>query len=259
MTSKKSPRRTSARAKAKLDSTVIEQVRTILNPCRERFGFSFTMNRWWDLVREERSEYERRTKKQARRRGRPYDDSGRYVALLLAVIFEEYTGQRPARTTRSAETDTKLRDKDYPFYKFCRAACDAIGDDTSDNAFVEAIDELSGRGDWEANVPALRKLLWGGLRMADADYEQVRSHFSLALDAVAEGNLPSDILSPGPPIQVSLGSALIDAVVHLREPLDDEEKAGRALDRLGVDRAAISGMRKDEIAEFLLEALGKLG
>jgi hypothetical protein len=253
MTSKKSSRRTSARSKGKLDTTVIERLRTILNPCRERFGLSFTMERWRDLVLKDRSDYTRRTKTQARGRGRPYDDSGRFAALLLAVIFEEYTGKRPARTTRLTETDTELRDKDYPFYKFCRAACDAIGIDTSDNAFVEAIDELSGRGDWEANIPGLRKLLWGGLPMSDADCEQVRSRFSLALDAVAEGKLLHDIVWPGPPIRITVASALIDAAVHLREP----RKADRALDRLGLDRAAISTMRKDEIAELLLEALRK--
>jgi hypothetical protein len=120
----------------------------------------------------------------------------------------------------------------------------------SDKAIVEAIDELSGRGMREANFSALRTLVWGGMGMADADYEQVRSHFSMALDAIAEGKLPSDIVSPGPPIQITVGSALIDAV-HLREPLNDEEltKAGRAL------RAAISTMRKDEIAEIILRSV----
>jgi hypothetical protein len=229
---------------------VIEQFRTIINPVRERFGFGFTMERWADLVREARDEYEYRTKKQPRGRGRPYDDSGRFVALLLAVIFEEYTGKPPVRTRRSTVTDTNLRDKDYPFHKFCRAACDAAGNDASDKAIIEAIDELSGRGMREANFPRLRILLWGELPMTDADSEQVRSHFSMALDAVAQGKLLSDIVSPGPPVQITVGSALIDAV-HLREPLGDEElsKAGRAL------RAAISAMRRDEIAEIILRAV----
>jgi hypothetical protein len=227
----------------------------MISPVRERFGFGFTMERWADLVKRDRRQHAARTRNKKRGRGRPYDDPGRFAALLLAVIVTEYSGKRPARTTRSTETDTKFRDKDYPFHRFCRAACDAIGIDVSDKAFREAIDELSGRGDWEANVPALRKLLWGGLRMADADFDRVRSHFSMALDAVAGGKNPSDILSPGPP-QQTVASSLIDAV-HLREPLDDGElsKAGRALDRLGVDRAEISAMRKDEIAEIVLTAL----
>jgi hypothetical protein len=236
---------------------VIEQLRTIIKPVRERFGFGFTMERWSDLVKRDHRQHAARNRNKVRHRGRPYDDPGRFVALLLAVIFEEFAGRRPGRTTRSMETDTKRRDKDYRFYKFCRVACDTIGIDTSDNAFVEAIDELSGRGGWEANIPALRTLLWGGFPMADAEYEQVRGHFSLALDVVAEGKLLSHIVSLGPPVQITVGSALIDAAVHLREPLDEQElsKAGQALDRLGVDRAAISEMRKDEIAEIVLRAL----
>ena len=56
--------------------------------------------------------------------------------------------------------------------------------------------------------------------MAAADYEQVRNHFSMALDAVAQGKLPSDVLS--------VGSALIDAAVHLQER-DDVRPAEFAL------------------------------
>jgi hypothetical protein len=224
------------------------------------------MKRWWDLARQDRSEYKRQTKKQVRSRGRPYDDPGRFAALLLAVILEEYTGRRPGRTTRWTETNTKLRDKDYPFYNFCRQACDAIGmNDTSDKAFVEAIAELSGRGHWEANVPALRLLLWAELRMADADFEQVRGRFSMALDAIAEGKRLSDTVLEGPSQQATVGRALIDAI-HLREPLHGEEvgRGGRALDRLRVDARAISApsggrMRKDQIAKIILEALGKIG
>jgi hypothetical protein len=147
-----SQRRTSARAKAKLDSTVMEKLTTIVSPNRERFGLNFTMERWSDLVRRDQREYKRRAKSKARSRGRPYDDPGRFAALLLAVIFEEYTGRRPGRTTRWTENDTSARDKDYPFYKFCREACDAIGmEHTTDKAFVGAIAELGGRGQWEAN------------------------------------------------------------------------------------------------------------
>jgi hypothetical protein len=255
MTSKKKPpRKTSARAKAKallqpkqFDSADIERLRTILNPCRERFGFDFTMRRWSDLVWESRSDYERQTKEQARGRGRPYDDSGRYAALLLGVIFEEYTGRLPGRTTRWREKDTKLRDKTHPFSRFCREACNAIGmKDASDKAFREAVDEVKRRGLVEANVFALRWQLWGGSEMADAEYGQVRRRFSQALDAVAEGKLLSNTLPAGSSEQTTVRSALIDAV-HLRERLDDEElgKAGRALDRL------VRLRRKGQIAEII--------
>jgi len=55
--------------------------------------------------------------------------------------------------------------------------------------------------------------------MTTADHEQVRFHFSMALDAVVEGKLPSDVLSPGPP-PITVGGALIDAAVHLLEQED---------------------------------------
>jgi hypothetical protein len=237
MTTSKPSKRTVSRSRSELDPRVVERLCAILNPCRERFAFDFTIKHWSALVSQDRSEYKRQTKKQPRSRGRPYDDTGRFAALLLAVIFEEYTGRRPGRTTRWTETDTGKRDKDYPFYQFCREACDAIGmDDITDKAFVEAIAELRGRGQWEANVPALRMLLWGQLRMADAEYVQVRRLFSLALDAVVEGKLLSDMVSAKPSPQIAVRRALIDAV-HLREPLDKEElsKADRALERIPVD------------------------
>ena len=69
--------------------------------------------------------------------------------------------------------------------------------------------------------------------MAAADYEQVRNHFFMALDAVAEGKLLSHVLSPGPPV-ITVESALIDAAVHLQEQED---------------------MRKDQLAEFVLRVL----
>jgi hypothetical protein len=212
---------------------VIEQLRTILNPVRERFGLGVTMERLADLVKRDRQELADLTQNMERGRGRPPDDGGRFAALLLAVVFDEFTGTLPGRSTRTGETDTKLRDQNSPFYTFCRAACDAIGINVN-AALKEAIAELKGRGKLEANFPGLRKLLWGGLTMAPADYEQVRIHFSMALNAFAEGKLPSDVLSPGPPVQITVESALIDAV-HLQEPLED--------------------MGKDQIAVIVLRAL----
>jgi hypothetical protein len=125
----------------------------------------------------------------------------------------------------SSDTDTDTRDSDKGsrFYKFCRPACDAIGIDVTDMAFRGAIDELKSGGKLEANFLALRIELWGGLQMADVDLEQVRIHFSMALQAVAEEKLLSDVLSPGPPVQITVESALIDATAHLKEPLADAQ------------------------------------
>ena len=98
-------------------------------------------------------------------------------------------------------------------------------------ALKAAIAEFKGRGKLEANFLALRIELWGGLQMADADYEQVRDHFFKALDALAKGKALSDILSPGPPVQVTIGRALIDAVHLMQEAhvyyLDKEQIEAR--------------------------------
>jgi hypothetical protein len=87
----------------------------------------------------------------------------------------------------------------------------------------------------EAKLLAVRIALFRGLPMAAADYEQISVHFSMALDAVARGKLLSDVLSPGPPVEMTVGGALIDAAVHLQEPLED--------------------MQKDRLAEIVLRAL----
>jgi len=214
---------------------VIEQLRAILKPVRERL-FEFTMEKWADLARGDRQEFSALTQNMKRGRKRPKDEVGRFAALLLAMTFEEFTGRLPGRSSRGRETtDTKLRDKNSPFYGFSRAACDAAGVDVSDAALKAAIAKLKGRGKLEANLLELRRLLWRGLPMAAADYEQVRVHFSMALDAVARGKLLSDVLSPGPPVEMTVGGALIDAAVHLQEPLED--------------------MQKDRLAEIVLRAL----
>jgi hypothetical protein len=159
-----------------------------------------------------------------RGRGRPPDDTGRFAALLLAVIFEEFTGKLPGRSNPLIDTDTDVRtNKGSRFYKFCRPACDAVGIDATDMAFRVAIDELKGRRKLEANFLALRIEVWGGLQMADADYKKVRIHFFKALNAVAEGKLVSEVLSPGPPVQITVESALIDAAAHLKEFLADAQ------------------------------------
>jgi hypothetical protein len=212
----------------------IEQLRTILKPVRDRLPLGFTMKKFADLTRGDNREFADLIQNKKRSRGRPKDEVGCLAALWLAAIYEEYTGKLPGSSSRWRETtDTKLRDKNSPFYRFRRTACDAIGIDVSDAALKAAIAELKGRGKLEANFLALRITLWRGLHMAAADYEQVRNHFFMALDAGAEGKLLSHVLSPGPPV-ITVESALIDAAVHLQEQED---------------------MRKDQLAEFVLRVL----
>ena len=199
---------------------VIEQFRTIIKPVRDRLPLGLTMEKFADLVREDRLDFIALIRNMKRGRGRPKDDVGGLAALWLAAIYEEYTGKLPGRSSRGRETsDTKLRDKNSPFYRFRRAACDASGIDVTDAALKAAIAELKGRGKLGANFLALRIGLFRGLPMTTADHEQVRFHFSMALDAVVEGKLPSDVLSPGPP-PITVGGALIDAAVHLLEQED---------------------------------------
>jgi hypothetical protein len=200
----------------------IKRLRTILKSVRDRFSFEFTMEQWAYLVKWDRQELADLTQDMKRGPGRPPDETGRFAGLLLAVIYEEYTGKLPGRSNQLVNTDTddvRASAKGSRFYKFRRAACDAIGIDVSDAALEEAIAEIKSRGKLKANFLALRIELWGGLQMATADYEQIGIHFSMALDAVAEGKLLSDVLSPGPPVQITVESALIDAAAHLKEPL----------------------------------------
>jgi hypothetical protein len=191
----------------------IERLRKTIKLVRERLPLGAAMERFADLVRED---------------SQKFDDLS---VLRLAAIYEEHTGELPGRPNQ-------LIDIDADFYKFCRLACDAVGID--DMAFRGAINEF-GRGTWVI-FPALRTELFRGLPMAAADYDQVRIHFSMALDAVAEGKLPSDVLSPGPPVQITVESALIDAAVHLHEQ-EDVRVAESALTGLGSRRIKTDRLR----------------
>jgi hypothetical protein len=194
-------------AKPAFAPDVIERLRKTIKPVRGRLRFGAAMKRFADLVREDSQKL------------------ADLAVLRLAAIWEEFTGELPGRPNQ-------LIDTDGDFYKFCGLACDAIGID--DTAFRGAIDEF-GRGTWEVNFLALRYELFRGLPMADAYYEQVRIYFSMARDAFAEGKLASDVLSPGPPVKITVESALIDAAVHLHKQ-EDVQAAEAALRVLGSRR-----------------------
>jgi hypothetical protein len=165
--------------RGELDPAVIGHLRAVLNPRREeRYDFATVMNRWaklvWDAAEEQEQpaaydpELERLAKqlilKMPRRRvrlstrGRPRSDLERYAALMLGLIFEEYTGKRPKRYTARGTGENS------PFYRFATEAFKAIGLYPRAQAFRE----VSERWDLE---PAAREfdeqrlgsLLWGGL------------------------------------------------------------------------------------------------
>jgi hypothetical protein len=93
-------------------------------------------------------------------RGRPRSDLERYAALMLGLIFEEYTGERPKRWVDRKTGENSL------FYRCATEAFRAIGLYPHPNGL--AFREVSERWDLE---PAAREfdeqrlgsLLWGGL------------------------------------------------------------------------------------------------
>jgi hypothetical protein len=173
-----------------LDDNTIAKLRATLEPVRERYGFKYTMERWAELVLDDdlhpasaervvepienmaelvaqildapREAVDLTEDEPARRRGRPRADLERYAALLLAVIFHEYTRTKPTRVTRWEETRTFDRDKTSPFYKFATACFAAVGLNASEEALREATERWNDR----ITKRRLRQLLWGRLPKA---------------------------------------------------------------------------------------------
>ncbi len=160
---------------------------------KDRFDFAFTMRRWKFLVKEDRDASKRREfvpiddldelvaymcniprdavdlegdEPTIRARGRPRVDFERYAALLLAVIFQEYTQHKPTQITRSDamptdRANTFARDKTSPFYRFATACFDAIGLKGSEDAFREATERWEQSTDFSKHE--IQKLIWGRL------------------------------------------------------------------------------------------------
>jgi hypothetical protein len=174
------------------DDNMIAELRETLNPARERYAFKFTMDRWAELILEDdlhpanaepavepienmaelvahildapREAVHLKEDEPVRRRGRRRVDLERYAALLLAVIFYEYTKAKPTRVTRSDamptdRANTFARDKTSPFYRFAMACLEAVGLTASEDALREATER------WNDPIKkrALRQLLWGRL------------------------------------------------------------------------------------------------
>ena len=91
--------------------------------------------------------------------GRSRVDKQRYAALLLGVIYREYTGKAPTRHTDPRATDQADREYKSAFYKFAREAFLAIGLDPSPQAFREAVKRWEDPAE-DFNKAAMRLLLW---------------------------------------------------------------------------------------------------
>jgi hypothetical protein len=175
------------------DPATLNKLRDLLNPVRDRYGFNYTMERWAELVLSDDlhpvnanksvEPIENETELVAhilgvppetvnliedepvRGRGRPRKDMERHAALLLAVIFHEYTRRKPTRITRSFDvyglTNALERDKAARFYQFATACFEAIGLKASEDAFREATER------WERSKAffkrRIQQVLWGRL------------------------------------------------------------------------------------------------
>jgi hypothetical protein len=144
------------------DAAAIQTLRHILKVKRERYDLAFAMNRWAALVRDEIRARDKASRDDEpneneptiedldelvakllcappgttfpeeddpapQRRHRERVDLERWAALLLAVIFNEYTKAKPTRISKNhdAVRDTDARDKTSPFYRFATAAFEA--------------------------------------------------------------------------------------------------------------------------------------
>jgi hypothetical protein len=181
-----------------LDPAKLRKLRDLLNPVRDRYGFNYTMARWAELVLgddlhpananrlvepiENEAELVAHIlgapcedltpveDEPTLRRGARRVDLERYAALLLAVVFHEYTRRKPTRITRSDvmptdRANTFDRDKTSPFYQFATACFEAIGLKVSEDAFREATE----RWNDPINKRATRQLLWGRLPRANRE------------------------------------------------------------------------------------------
>jgi hypothetical protein len=151
-----------------LDPKTIEDLRALLKPRRERYEFTLVMQRltaevwadnnefeWYEppqgegptVPREEWGALEAQliadltglpieqvsASTDGRRRGRPRVDKARYAALLVGVVFHEYTLKPPKRIWDVY----KETDENSPFFVFAAAVFRMIGLEPSVQAFRE--------------------------------------------------------------------------------------------------------------------------
>lgn len=165
------------------DRATIENLRSFLEPTRERYDLATVMHRWAEIVRDFRGgEIEpdapienldqlvmklvgghralRRKKVEPRIR-RQRVDLERDAAIGLAEIFHEFSRAQPTRIFREGHTNKNLRDKSSRYYEFAKVAFEAVGLTPSESAFREATERRKrSRGYSKRNW---HQLLWGGL------------------------------------------------------------------------------------------------
>jgi hypothetical protein len=186
--------------KVNFNTAALRKLRNTLSSKRDaandRFDFVFTMRKWKLLVKQAREANRHTTieplenevelvaylcdipreavdltddELPIRGKGRPRADLERYAALLLAMIFHEYTGRKPTRVTMSDRVRTFDRDETSPFYQFATACFEAIGLKPREDAFREATERWEQSVDFSKN--AMQIHIWGDLRGVDG-----RSH-----------------------------------------------------------------------------------
>lgn len=142
------------------DQETTDYLLDILKPKRRRFDFEATMERWAQLVGG--SELEKlisaSTANTERHGGRPRIDMERRAAVLLAVIYYEYTKRRPTRVTRANQKTNSNKYRTSHFYSFAIGAFRAIGLPERENAFREAVERWGRPRGYSKRE--LRKELW---------------------------------------------------------------------------------------------------
>lgn len=161
----------------------VTRLHAILKPTRVRYDLGAVMDRWSARVRELHpdcqdqnvsatpEEFEaltallinappgrrRRARIKQPIKRRPRMDLERFAALMLGVIFSEYTGRPPTRISDAY----RGTDNNSPFYQFARAAFKAIGLKPSPQAFREVCERWNCSDQFDkANI---EQLLWGAL------------------------------------------------------------------------------------------------
>jgi len=170
----------------------LEQLRTVLKPLRERYDFVVVMQRLAAEARENEDRFEWLAPPQGEdptvpraeweaqenelivelancgplkpssapepRAGRPRADHERYVALLVGVVFHEYTLKSPKRVWN----DYHDTDRTSPFYEFAAAVFRWLGFAPSWQAFREVSERWDSSREFSKR--AIKVLLFGGLQ-----------------------------------------------------------------------------------------------
>jgi hypothetical protein len=170
-----------------LTSKQIKELRVALNPRRERFDFETVMDRWATLVTDEEPDTgwvkeedfswsgpdnpvasltippRRPNHPRTKRQGRLPADA--YGAMLLAVVFHEYTGRVPTKGRQNPRTGVETS----PFYRFAAVAFRVLIRRTAPWAALLTACKRWGRSRGFSKE-AMKTLLFGGLRPVEGEH-----------------------------------------------------------------------------------------